>query len=55
MDLERVDGRTLAAFGAGVLCALILPRFLIGVLGASMVLVAGCLVSKMQHNAPKEC
>ena len=55
MDLERLDGRALAAFGAGVLCALILPRFLIGMLGASMVLVAGCLVSRAQHNAQKEC
>ena len=47
---QKLDGRALAAFGAGALTVLLLPRFLIGILGAAMVLTAGCLVTQMQHT-----
>lgn len=52
---QKLDGRALAAFGAGALTVLLLPRFLIGILGAAMVLTAGCLVTQMQHTEKREC
>ena len=40
----------LAAFGAGALCALLLPRVFLCILGSTLLLAAGCALSK--H---KEC
>lgn len=44
--------RLLAAFGAGVVCALILPKAFFCFVGASLLLAAGLALSKT-HN--KEC
>ncbi|MBQ8356974.1 MAG: hypothetical protein IJX39_04100 [Clostridia bacterium] len=53
--IPHVSGskRLLAAFGAGALCALILPKAFFCILGASLLLVAGCSLSKIEHH--KEC
>ena len=45
--------RLLAAFGAGVVCALILPKAFFCFLGASILLAAGLTLSQTKHN--KEC
>lgn len=42
----------LAAFGAGALCALILPKFFLTVLGAAVLLVTVATLSTFSH---KEC
>ena len=45
--------RLLAAFGAGVVCALILPKAFFCFLGASLLLAVGISLSQNQHS--KEC
>lgn len=45
--------RLLAAFGAGVVCALILPKAFFCFVGASLLLAVGITLSQNQHN--KEC
>ena len=47
---QAIGGRALTAFGAGVLCALLLPRVLLGVLGGVMLMVAGYMISKQYHK-----
>ena len=50
---EQKSTHLLAAFGAGVVCALILPKAFFCFLGASILLAAGISLSQTQHN--KEC
>ena len=50
---EQKNARLLTAFGAGVVCALILPRAFFCFLGASVLLAVGISLSQTQHS--KEC
>lgn len=45
-------GRSAIAFGAGALAALLLPRLMLTLVGAALLLAAGAALSKNQH---KEC
>lgn len=45
--------RLVAAFGAGVVCALILPKAFFCFVGASLLLAVGIHLSQNQHS--KEC
>ena len=47
---KTINGGAVSAFGAGVLCALLLPRLLLGILGGAMLVAAGYIISKHSHK-----
>lgn len=47
---DRFGKRMLAAFGAGALCALILPKLFLTVLGAAVILTAAVSLSTFSHK-----
>ena len=53
--LDPKTNRLLTAFGAGVLCALLLPKTFFCFVGASLLLAAGISLAIDQKQHHKEC
>lgn len=50
MTEPQRNSHLLAAFGAGALCALILPKAFFCILGAGLLLVTGCALTQHRHK-----